>query len=119
MRLMNMSRTMQSTAILTKMQRAQAIIDCFGDHNHYGNAGRSQLAGDLMLNGYGTTPGIVSELVRVLTESANRPCVKIEAEYDDNGTLVNLTTTPAKVSEAQKAERSKNRLLHIGIRSKI
>ena len=90
---------------------AQAIIDCFGDHNHYGNAGRSQLAGDLMLNGYGTTPGIVSELVRVLTESANRPCVKIEAEYDDNGTLVNLTTTPAKVSEAQKAERSKNSLI--------
>lgn len=90
---------------------AQAIIDCFGDHNHYGNAGRSQLAGDLMLNGYGTTPGIVSELVRVLTEIANRPCVKIEAEYDDNGTLVNLTTTPAKVSEAQKAERSKNSLI--------
>ena len=90
---------------------AQAIIDCFGDHNHYGNAGRSQLAGDLMLNGYGTTPGIVSELVRVLTESTNRPCVKIEAEYDDNGTLVNLTTTPAKVSEAQKAERSKNSLI--------
>lgn len=90
---------------------AQAIIDCFGDHNHYGNAGRSQLAGDLMLNGYGTTPGIVSELVRVLTESANRPCVKIEAEYDDNGTLVNLTTTPAKVLEAQKAERSKNSLI--------
>ena len=90
---------------------AQAIIDCFGDHNHYGNAGRSQLAGDLMLNGYGTTPGIVSELVRVLTESANRPSVKIEAEYDDNGTLVNLTTTPAKVSEAQKAERSKNSLI--------
>lgn len=90
---------------------AKAIMDCFGDHNHYGNAGRSQLAGDLILNGYGTTPGIVSELVRVLTESANRPCVKIEAEYDDNGTLVNLTTTPAKVSEAQKAERSKNSLI--------
>ena len=53
----------------------------------------------------------VSELVRVLTESTNKPCVKIEAEYDDNGTLVNLTTTPAKVSEAQKAERSKNSLI--------
>lgn len=90
---------------------AQAIIDCFGDHNHYGNGGRSQLAGDLMLNGYGTAPGIVSELVRVLTESTNKPCVKIEAEYDDNGTLVNLTTTPAKVSEAQKAERGKNSLI--------
>ena len=90
---------------------AQAIMDCFGDHNHYGNGGRSQLAGDLMLNGYGTAPGIVSELVRVLTESTNKPCVKIEAEYDDNGTLVNLTTTPAKVSEAQKAERSKNSLI--------
>ena len=76
---------------------AKAIMDCFGDHNHYGNGGRSQLAGDLMLNGYGTAPGIVSELVRVLTESTNKPCVKIEAEYDDNGTLVNLTTTPAKV----------------------
>lgn len=90
---------------------AKAIVDCFGDHNHYGNGGRSQLAGDLMLNGYGTAPGIVSELVRVLTESTNKPCVKIEAEYDDNGTLVNLTTTPAKVSEAQKAERSKNSLI--------
>lgn len=90
---------------------AKAIMDCFGDHNHYGNGGRSQLAGDLMLNGYVTAPGIVSELVRVLTESTNKPCVKIEAEYDDNGTLVNLTTTPAKVSEAQKAERSKNSLI--------
>lgn len=90
---------------------AKAIMDCFGDHNHYGNGGRSQLAGDLMLNGYGTAPGIVLELVRVLTESTNKPCVKIEAEYDDNGTLVNLTTTPAKVSEAQKAERSKNSLI--------
>ena len=90
---------------------AKAIMDCFGDHNHYSNGGRSQLAGDLMLNGYGTAPGIVSELVRVLTESTNKPCVKIEAEYDDNGTLVNLTTTPAKVSEAQKAERSKNSLI--------
>lgn len=90
---------------------AKAIMDCFGDHNHYGNGGRSQLAGDLMLNGYGTAPGIVSELVRVLTESTNKPCVKIEAEYDNNGTLVNLTTTPAKVSEAQKAERSKNSLI--------
>ena len=90
---------------------AKAIMDCFGDHNHYGNGGRSQLAGDLMLNGYGTASGIVSELVRVLTESTNKPCVKIEAEYDDNGTLVNLTTTPAKVSEAQKAERSKNSLI--------
>lgn len=90
---------------------AKAIMDCFGDHNHYGNGGRSQLAGYLMLNGYGTAPGIVSELVRVLTESTNKPCVKIEAEYDDNGTLVNLTTTPAKVSEAQKAERSKNSLI--------
>ena len=90
---------------------AKAIMDCFGDHNHYGNGGRSQLAGDLILNGYGTAPGIVSELVRVLTESTNKPCVKIEAEYDDNGTLVNLTTTPAKVSEAQKAERSKNSLI--------
>ena len=90
---------------------AKAIIDCFGDHNHYGNGGRSQLAGELMLNGYGTAPGIVSELVRVLTESANKPCVKIEAEYDDNGSLVKITTTPAKVSEAQKAERSKNSLI--------
>lgn len=90
---------------------AKAIIDCFGDHNHYGNGGRSQLAGELMLNGYGTTPGIVSELVRVLTESTNKPCVKIEAEYDDNGSLVKITTTPAKVSEAQKAEHSKNLLV--------
>ncbi len=62
----------------------------------------------------------MSELVRVLTESTNKPCVKIEAEYDDNGTLVNLTTAPAKVSEAQKRQNAvKIRLLHIGIRSKI
>lgn len=91
-------------------EAAQAIIDCFGDHNHYGNAGRSQLAGDLMLNGYGTTPGIVSELVRVLTESADKPCVKIEAEYDTNGVLINLTITEAKLSEAQSPMRSKNLL---------
>lgn len=64
-----------------------------------------------MLNGYGTTPGIVSELIRVLTESANKPCVKIEAEYDDNGKLVNLTITSAKMSEAQPAVHSKNSLV--------
>ena len=90
---------------------AQAIIDCFGDHNHYGNAGRSQLAGNLMLNGYGTTPGIVSELVRILTESVNRACIKIEAEYDDNGNLVGLSITPTTVSEAQTMVRSENSLV--------
>ncbi len=90
---------------------ANALISCFGDHNHYGNAGRSQLAGELMLNGYGNTPGIVSELVRVITESANKPCVKIEARYDDNGMLINVSITPAKVSEAQMASRSENSLV--------
>ena len=44
---------------------AQAIIQCFADHNHYSN---SPLACQLMLNGYNTIPGIVEQLVRLLSE---------------------------------------------------
>lgn len=42
---------------------AQAIIACFPDHNHYSNA---PLACELMLDGYGNIPGIVSQLVKLL-----------------------------------------------------
>lgn len=44
---------------------AQAIIACFGDHNHYSNG---PLAAELMINGYGDKNGIVQELVRILSE---------------------------------------------------
>ena len=46
---------------------AQAIIACFSDHNHYSN---SALACKLMLDGYSTTatPGIVSQMVTLLSE---------------------------------------------------
>ena len=42
---------------------AQAIIQCFTDHNHYSNG---TLACDLMLNGYGDVKGIVSQLTAIL-----------------------------------------------------
>ena len=89
----------------SKDEAARAIIECFGDHNHYGNAGRSQLAGNLMINGYGTTPGIVSELVRVLGKWKNTPCIKIVAEYGDDGAFKNVTITEVKISEAEAAVR--------------
>lgn len=46
---------------------AQAIISCFTDHNHYSNG---TLACDLMLKGYATctAPGIVSQLIKLLTD---------------------------------------------------
>ncbi len=46
---------------------AQAIIQCFTDHNHYSNG---SLACKLMLEGYSTTttPGIVAQLVTLLGE---------------------------------------------------
>ncbi len=46
---------------------AQAIITCFGDHNHYSNA---PLAADLMVNGYGTgddAKGIVKTLYEIVS----------------------------------------------------
>ncbi len=48
---------------------AQAIINCFSDHNHYS---KDPLAGTLMLNGYAKAaePGIVAQLVAIL--SANK-----------------------------------------------
>jgi len=47
---------------------AQAIIGCFTDHNHYSNG---TLACDLMLQGYAncSSPGIVSQLVQLLSHS--------------------------------------------------
>lgn len=47
----------------SKDAAAQAIIACFPDHNHYNNA---TLACDLMLNGYGSTKGIVAQLKDIL-----------------------------------------------------
>jgi hypothetical protein len=46
---------------------AQAIIKCFGDHNHYSNG---TIAAQLMIEGYGTgadAKGIVKTLVEILT----------------------------------------------------
>ena len=46
---------------------AQAIIQCFTDHNHYSNG---TLACDLMLGGYGQVKGIVAQLVDILGRPA-------------------------------------------------
>ena len=46
---------------------AQAIISCFGDHNHYSNG---PIAAQLMIQGYGTgadAKGIVKSLIEILT----------------------------------------------------
>ena len=46
---------------------AQAIINCFGDHNHYSNG---PIAAQLMIQGYGTgadAKGIVKSLIEILT----------------------------------------------------
>ena len=60
---------------------AQAIITCFTDHNHYSNG---TLAGDLMLNGYGTVEGIVAQLTKLLSQ----PTAATVA-VSDGATLVN------------------------------
>lgn len=49
-------------------EAAKAIIACFPDHNHYNG-----LATDLILEGYGDVPGVVSELVRIISESDGDP----------------------------------------------
>jgi hypothetical protein len=80
---------------------AQAIISCFGDHNHYSNG---PLACQLMLNGYSTTatPGIVSQLVSLLNEhqstAISQPAsLRVQSQdtavYNLNGQRV---TTPVK-----------------------
>ena len=55
---------------------AQAIIACFGDHNHYSNG---TLARDLMLNGYGSTKGIVAQLVDILGQ---KPAVTLSGRFE-------------------------------------
>ncbi len=42
---------------------AQAIIQCFADHNHYSKA---PLACELMLNGYNGIPGIVEQIMKLM-----------------------------------------------------
>ncbi len=44
---------------------AQAIIACFPDHNHYSNA---PLACELMLSGYNGVPGIVEQIIKIITD---------------------------------------------------
>ena len=48
---------------------AQAIIKCFTDHNHYSNG---TLACDLMLDGYNGAPGIVGQLVKLLSKKSKK-----------------------------------------------
>jgi len=55
---------------------AQAIITCFTDHNHYSNG---TLACDLMLNGYGSTKGIVAQLVDILSQ---KPAVTLSDRFE-------------------------------------
>ena len=59
-----------------KEARAQEIISCFSDHNHYGaNATHPQLAGNLMIGGYGTgddAKGIVKTLVDIITNDLSQ-----------------------------------------------
>ncbi len=75
---------------------AQAIIACFPDHNHYNN---NSLACQLMLNGYGDAPGIVSELVRLLggeaTEEPKISDVK-NVSYTVSEDLVTITWDPVE-----------------------
>lgn len=164
-----------------KEEAAQAIISCFPDHNHYN---KGTVACELMLKGYGDVPGIVSEMVRVLTEEKEiyyavkydvdgnvtieyvkentfvsaipdtekagyefkgwtinddtnvistdelksyvvsenitvkavyeklqgESCVKIIAEYDNDGVLVKVTVAPSNIAEAKEARRENNTL---------
>ena len=83
---------------------AQAIIKCFSDHNHYSV---DPLAATLMIEGYNGVPGIVSELVRILNIKS---CVKIVAEYDDGGALINVTSTPTLETNATAAVKEGNTL---------
>ncbi|MDD6484733.1 MAG: InlB B-repeat-containing protein [Clostridiales bacterium] len=83
---------------------AQAIIACAGDkgkdpdHNHYGNG---EIACRLMLDGYGTTEGIVAQLVNILSQPKE---LTVSQPIVSNGTAVvsvsNMTDSDAEVTLA-------------------
>ena len=85
---------------------AQAIIACFGDHNHYSEG---TLACDLMLNGYSTVPdapGIVAQLVTVLTSYAENGDVNGDGQVGIadivavTNVMASITTDAATVKRA-------------------
>lgn len=77
---------------------AQAIIACFGDHNHYSNGA---LAAKLMVEGYNGTEGIVSELVRILTagDTPQPPAEGIEVKsFDTKSSTEDVAAVGAEVT---------------------
>ena len=80
----------------SKDAAAQAIIACFPDHNHYNNA---TLACDLMLNGYGSTKGIVAQLIDILSAEPT-PNAKTISQW---GWITYSSTMPVSFGEGTEA----------------
>lgn len=81
---------------------AQAITACFTDHNHYSNG---TLACELMLNGYDTTSGIVSQLVTLLENFTDIPPISgsvNNGSTESNKTLQSLITEASDSSSSDK-----------------
>lgn len=70
---------------------AQAIMSCFGDHNHYSNG---PLAAQLMIEGYNGTPGIVSSLIEILKNAPEPLDVTYgQASMADGAVTIPVTTS--------------------------
>ncbi|MDO5396860.1 MAG: InlB B-repeat-containing protein [bacterium] len=75
---------------------AQAIISCFGDHNHYSNG---TIAAQLMIEGYKGTPGIVSELIRIVSNTEPQPTAPAETAQPTAPAETTQPTTPAETAQ--------------------
>lgn len=83
----------------SKDEAAQAIISCFGDHNHYSNG---VLACNLMLGGYGDVDGIVDQFIDIISSKPDESGVT--SVYDGTKaevTFTNLDGTSAVIYVAE------------------
>lgn len=93
---------------------AQAIIACFPDHNHYGNAA---LACQLMLDGYGSVPGIVSELVRLVGDEKDDSTVgSYNVTFDTiTDEQIKVYTDSTKTETAEEPYKTKDGKLYFDV----
>lgn len=104
---------------------AQAIIGCFGDHNHYSNG---SLAAKLMIEGYNGTPGIVSELTKLVAPkvpdvtvtsigdftSGSGDCARAyKGEFTGNGITVSTITWTVKSQDGKNSIQKSGNLLSV------
>lgn len=102
-------------------EAAQAIIDCFDDHNHY-----HDLATTLMIEGYGDVPGIVDQLVDIITEDLadDEPSGEVTATAFDlaegtaTATVSNTTGSDASVTVYVAAYDANGMLVSVQLATK-